>query len=128
MKIKITFYALPLAAFMFGASAASAKPVTLACGLTQDNRVGLGFFHFDESEGTAGKGSAEKPDYYNGTKPATFSSTEITWDYVLDIPRVEHSHYRYVLNRLTGELNMTGENRGNTFYQVYYCSVVQAQF
>jgi hypothetical protein len=130
MKNRIAFYVLSLAVLIFGASAASAKPVTLACGPTSDNRVGHSFIHFDENEGTAGSGSVDKPDYYTGSNPATFSSTEIKWKAVID-NSVEYTQLWYVLNRMTGELTVTVDSHGDRLsphYNTYYCSAVQAQF
>jgi hypothetical protein len=127
MKIKIAFYALPLVALILGASTASAKPVTLACGPTSDNRVGHGFIHFDESEGTA---SFATDANYNGSSPASFTSTDIQWKFVIN-NSVEYEQIWYVLNRLTGELNVTTDIHGDSLsphHNKYYCSVVQAQF
>jgi hypothetical protein len=130
MKIGTALSGVASAAFMLVLAAVQAKPVTLACGPAQDNRAGLGFYHFDESEGTAGTGSADKPDAYGGTNPATFSSTEISWEYMfVDPAGANRIHRWYVLSRLTGGLNVWEHIKldpPGPPNRVIYCSVVQA--
>jgi hypothetical protein len=111
-----------MTALMLAVAIAKAQPVTLACGPTPENRVGS-FVHFNESAGTAGIGTADDPPYYGGNGPATFSTTEIKWEYRTP---ADHARNTFVLNRLTGELDHLQE--GGLGTAVSYCAVVQKAF
>jgi hypothetical protein len=134
MRSTVTFCGFSLVAIMVVASAAKAQPVTLSCGPTPDNRVGRGFVHFDETEGTAGSGTADKPEDTagkGGNVPATFSSTEIKWEYDDNRPGGYHAHVSFVLNRMTGELYSLSVIQGNRLNQpsfTNYCSAAKRQF
>jgi len=130
MKLQMFLYGVALGAFTLSTPAAKAQPVTLACGPTPSNRVGGGFVHFDESKGRAGTGSAEKPEPYGGDNPATFSTTEVKWEYRDERPysRMVNS---YVLSRTTGELDSTWVVPGDRLsphHDVSYCYPVKPEF
>jgi hypothetical protein len=121
MRVRIGLCVLWLASTSLVAGASHAAAVTLACGPTPQNRVG-NFVHFDEAAGTAGWGTAAEGSRPGGNNAATFSSTEIRWEFTFN-----GRNTAYTLNRMTGQLDRYITPGGIGTYTLY-CAVAQQAF
>jgi hypothetical protein len=117
MKLQNVRYAMLLILIMLGTTCAYAEPVTLSCTNIYDAASNYPVT-FDQSQGIAAFGT-------QSPTAATFTSTDITWQYNQNEPNGSVTSFSYDLNRVTARLTQSLNGRGSN---IYACVLAKTQF